>query len=40
MRKWKKLKSASLENGNCQEAATGDALQKKAFLKLDEIGQV
>ena len=39
MRKWKKLKRASLENGNCQEAATGDALQKKLFLNWIKLGK-
>ena len=42
MRKWKKLKRASLEKGNCQEAATGDALQKiqkKLFLNWMKLGK-
>ena len=39
MRKWKKLKRANLENGNCQEAATGDALQKKIFLNWMKLGK-
>ena len=39
MRKWKKLKRANLENGNCQEAATGDALQKKLFLNWMKLGK-